>query len=606
MCRQFGAPWWVWTCSGRIMQFLIMDYETSSGGPGTGPKNVPDPSPSPSSSQTPSFSTAPSPSPRKAPSSSRRKRQRLSGPEETPEVSSGLDTSRVRPDSLFPKDSGDGQDYYTLSSSSDQKLTEYSSIRVWKALMATVGKPKHVEQLRSDYLVQARDKEQAKALETLTSLGDIPVSVKTHQSLNISRGVIRDRLLSRVTEDELVGELPHVTHAQRITLRKAGRVVQTNTFILTFDTKTPLKSVEVCWTRLKVDPYVARPLRCFKCQRFGHAQKFCRRSAACCRCGSDKHEEKNCKSDPRCVNCHGAHSAASKECPDYLRETAIQRYRAEHGGTFAQARAAVVVSSPLPVPGVSYAKAAIPPGKKKATAPAGSSKNKTAPSSGAKTHQGPPADSKAAGQKTAKSRDIPPLSPSVKTSNRFTLLADNSVPTSLSSSSPVPLMEISLSPSLSQSSSLSLPPFPSSLCPPPPSPDPPQTGSGDSPLASAEMETSDPDPTLPSPALEVAADCVAATKSGDLPTVIMTGGQGGEGSAGSSSTASAESSGAGSDGTGGGTVADAGGRSGAGADFSGTGTGSPVWQRGLPAEGSKEWLPQVCQFPLDSRSLQKN
>ncbi|GFO36175.1 hypothetical protein PoB_006268000 [Plakobranchus ocellatus] len=40
---------------------------------------------------------------------------------------------------------------------------------------------------------------------------------------------------------------------------------------------------------------------------------------------------------------HGDHAASSKTCPKFLEEQAILRYKAENGGTFQQARTAVVV-----------------------------------------------------------------------------------------------------------------------------------------------------------------------------------------------------------------------------------------------------------------------
>ncbi|GFO43705.1 hypothetical protein PoB_007021000 [Plakobranchus ocellatus] len=61
------------------------------------------------------------------------------------------------------------------------------------------------------------------------------------------------------------------------------------------------------------------------------------------RCGKGGHVDRDCSADPHCVNCRGNHTASSKTCLKFLEEQAILRYKAENGGTFQQARKAVVV-----------------------------------------------------------------------------------------------------------------------------------------------------------------------------------------------------------------------------------------------------------------------
>ncbi|GFR60311.1 hypothetical protein ElyMa_000075700 [Elysia marginata] len=50
-----------------------------------------------------------------------------------------------------------------------------------------------------------------------------------------------------------------------------------------------------------------------------------------------------CDKSHKCIKCKGEHPASSKNCLKYLEEQVILRYRAHNGGTFGQARAAVVV-----------------------------------------------------------------------------------------------------------------------------------------------------------------------------------------------------------------------------------------------------------------------
>jgi len=86
-----------------------------------------------------------------------------------------------------------------------------------------------------------------------------------------------------------------------------------------------------------VDPYIPNPLRCFKCQKFGHSSRFCRNEAVCHRCGG-KHTEEDCNNAAKCINCSGPHGASSRECPVWLREKEVQRVKAEKNISFPQAR----------------------------------------------------------------------------------------------------------------------------------------------------------------------------------------------------------------------------------------------------------------------------
>lgn len=61
-----------------------------------------------------------------------------------------------------------------------------------------------------------------------------------------------------------------------------------------------------------------RPMRCFKCQRFGHVASVCRSAKRCVRCGSDDPSHPSeCNEPPHCCNCEGSHAASSSECSTF-------------------------------------------------------------------------------------------------------------------------------------------------------------------------------------------------------------------------------------------------------------------------------------------------
>ncbi|GFS07372.1 nucleic-acid-binding protein from mobile element jockey [Elysia marginata] len=85
-------------------------------------------------------------------------------------------------------------------------------------------------------------------------------------------------------------------------------------------------------------------MRCFRCHRFGHGRDRCRRNIdLCVKCGETGLRGEEYDRSHKCINCKGDHPASSKNCPKYLEEQAILRYKAHNGGTFGQARAAVVM-----------------------------------------------------------------------------------------------------------------------------------------------------------------------------------------------------------------------------------------------------------------------
>ena len=172
-------------------------------------------------------------------------------------------------------------------------------------------------------------------LERVSSFLDVPVTVRPHKSLNTSRGVIKHSDFQDCTEEEFVDEFPDVIHARRIHVRKGDARIPTNTIVLTFDCPKPPKSLRAGYLTVPVRPYIPFPMRCFKCHKFGHGKDKCRRpNALCGRCGKEQADQHQCTAAAHCINCKGDHPAFIKQCPKFLEEQAILRYKAEHGGTF--------------------------------------------------------------------------------------------------------------------------------------------------------------------------------------------------------------------------------------------------------------------------------
>ena len=74
-----------------------------------------------------------------------------------------------------------------------------------------------------------------------------------------------------VSEEEMK-EYPKsqgVTSVKRIIIKKEGKHIETNTFVLTFNTPIVPKDIKIFYRNIKIELYIPNPLRCFWCQKFG-------------------------------------------------------------------------------------------------------------------------------------------------------------------------------------------------------------------------------------------------------------------------------------------------------------------------------------------------
>ena len=92
------------------------------------------------------------------------------------------------------------------------------------------------------------------------------------------------------------------------------------------------------YLRLAVSQFFPNPLRCYKCQRFGHHKDKCRSDIACQICSEVGHDTRECQKPPKCRNCEGSHSPNAKECPAWKKEKEIVKVKTENNISFPEAR----------------------------------------------------------------------------------------------------------------------------------------------------------------------------------------------------------------------------------------------------------------------------
>src|SRR6267154_3400542 len=100
--------------------------------------------------------------------------------------------------------------------------------------------------------------------------------------------------------------------------------------------------VQIGFQTYKTKTFIPLPTRCWRCQRFGHAESSCRGKVTCPRCAKN-HKYEDCpiisialqrssqtqdnNAELHCVNCKENHSAAYRGCPEYIKNKDIAKIK---------------------------------------------------------------------------------------------------------------------------------------------------------------------------------------------------------------------------------------------------------------------------------------
>ena len=265
--------------------------------------------------------------------------------------------------------------YYVLEpiEKDPAKLKKLHPFMIERYLTHMVGEGTDASRLKSgSWLVEVQNERQAKNIKKLTIIDNISVKVTPHNTMNSKKGVIRSSDLKEMTEDELLKELQDkgVTEVKRIKFKKNGSLHNSNAIILTFGTHTLPEYIKAGFLHLPVSQYIPNPLRCYKCQRYGHHKTNCRGNQSCQVCSEEGHDSRDCNKTAKCRNCEGNHPAYSKDCPAWEQEKKIVKTKVEKNVTFKEARRLCKAGSAAGR--VSYAQvvtSAAPPLTRKSTTP---------------------------------------------------------------------------------------------------------------------------------------------------------------------------------------------------------------------------------------------
>lgn len=222
----------------------------------------------------------------------------------------------------------------------DNSLKKLSPFAVSKGILGIAGEPKSVKVISQGLLIEVSKKTHSDNLLKCTEIAFVPVKVTPHKTLNSRKGVIRCRELSDMQEEDIKTELASqkVTYVKRVFIDKGRKA--TNTYILTFETTELPRSIKVGYLNVKVAQYIPSPLRCFRCQRYGHGSNRCTREERCSKCAGSHCVDTCTVTELCCANCteDKDHAASDKKCPAYIKEQLVQKIKHTENISFPEAR----------------------------------------------------------------------------------------------------------------------------------------------------------------------------------------------------------------------------------------------------------------------------
>jgi len=213
-------------------------------------------------------------------------------------------------------------------------------LKLTKVLHDAVGTV-DIKPLRDGSLmITCSDAKQRNDMIKMTNLGGREIKCFVWGQKKTVQGVITG-ISTELTTEEILENVSgaKVVKARRLLYLKNGTKQESLSILLQFQEEMLPTRVKVGFMSFQVRPYVPPPLRCFKCQRFGHVAAICRGKQRCGKCGGEDHEYGKCNEGTKnkCCNCGGEHSAVYKGCEAHKRAADVQRIRVEGKMTYAEA-----------------------------------------------------------------------------------------------------------------------------------------------------------------------------------------------------------------------------------------------------------------------------
>ena len=243
------------------------------------------------------------------------------------------------------EEDGDSESFLYLKCT-DTDITSLSAYRATAQIHNVLHREAKIVKVNRCLRVTCIRREERDRLKQLRFIVGHPVEVtepftKVNKPNLSNRGIIFG-VEDDITNEELSNALG--VRAERIIKRRGGAMVRTAQVILHFEGPM-LEYVRLGWKRHRVSPYIPEPVRCFKCQRYGHIASNCSsreaemphlRWPASIR---GVYESKDHRTEKKavCPNCRGPHPASYQGCPAFKQAKVIRKIQANEGISYADA-----------------------------------------------------------------------------------------------------------------------------------------------------------------------------------------------------------------------------------------------------------------------------
>lgn len=115
---------------------------------------------------------------------------------------------------------------------------------------------------------------------------------------------------------------------------------------MTFNKPKIPEKIKIGYHIKRVEQFIPNPLRCYKCQRYGHHEEKCSNQAVCGRCGEGDphHTTDQCREVCKCANCGGDHPVYARVCEKWKKEKEILTLKHTKNISFLEARKIIEAS----------------------------------------------------------------------------------------------------------------------------------------------------------------------------------------------------------------------------------------------------------------------
>lgn len=223
----------------------------------------------------------------------------------------------------------------------EDECINLSPIALSRELKKKLGEVEMAKVLRDEsLLITCKTEEQKNKALRIESICKKTISeVKILGERRVTRGVITgipvDEDLEKLKRSIYGGE---VSRVKRLLKTINGKRVDSLSVLLEFQELVLPDRVKIGCMSFPVRPYIPPPLRCYRCQRYGHIAAVCRGKQRCPKCGGE-HRVEDCRDNVqgKCCNCGGQHRVTYGGCEARKRAVEIEQVKAVDNISYAEA-----------------------------------------------------------------------------------------------------------------------------------------------------------------------------------------------------------------------------------------------------------------------------